>query len=472
MSKTRRGLVLVLVGAAAAAPSALAETPSDLMTQARLALDLGDLGAAEGGFAGLAADPAAPERVRAEALVRLGVVGRALGKAQASTRAFQRAIESPARDAEVTRLLALALTGVAPDSRTWAREWRRVRFVYDPGAAGRQLSIRWPGEPPQDLRATFPADDPVTFDLEDVPLMTFLHHFLHAWRPDDSSCPTCKWPGPRTSPGFENWPESYQPPADVGRLGWVIHSGIQGQGADGPDDIRSARVTVKASNTPWNELFENVLASHGLGFALEKGLLFIARTEDLGSFERIRHRTYGGPPISLIFLYGRLPDVFRLIGDVTGIRIVPDEGLPGSFTTLVAERPAMEVLDLVLAATDLAVTRIDVRDGPPGTTALRVQRLADVAEEALDLSRLEPTPGRRTRAQAVNSPTPARFASLEGVVQVKQVGSRSWISARPDMQLKEGDLVRTGPGARAEIRFADGMSFRLRPDSLITIDAR
>jgi hypothetical protein len=473
MSKPRRGLLpLILAGAAAAAPSAPAATPSDSMTQGKLALDLGDLAAAERAFTGLAADPTAPERVRAEAAVRLGVVGRALGKMQASARAFSRAIESPARDAEVTRLLALALTGVAPESRSWAREWRRVRFESLAGPAGAQPSVRWPSEAPQDLRATFPADEPVTFDLEDVPLMAFLHNFLHAWRPDDPSCRRCQWPGPRTISGFESWPESYQPPADVERLDWVIHSGIQGEDADGPDDIRSARITVKASGVPWNELFENVLASHGLGFVLERKLLFIARTEDLGAFERIRHRTYGGPPISLMFLYGRLPDVFRLIGDVIGLRIVPDEGLPGSFTTLVTERPAMEVFDLVLAATDLALTRIRVPDGPPGRTALRVQRLADAAEAALDLSQLDPTTARRPLGQAINSPTPARFSSLEGAVQVRRVGSRTWIPARKDTQLNQGDLVRTGPDGRAEIRFADGFSFRLKPDSLVTLDAR
>lgn len=390
MKNTRRDLLLLLLSLATlgSAPSAMAATWEKLLTQGKLAADLGDRPSAERLFADLAADAAAPDNVRAEAQVRLGVVERALGKTQASATAFQRAIASQARDSGVTRLLALALAGVAPDRAIWATDWPKVRFTARSGAAGAHPSILWPGAPPQGVREAFPATDPVTFDLENVALTTFLHHLLAAWRPADKGCPTCQWPGPRTSSGFENWPDSYQPPAAVGRLSLLIHSAVQGRQADGPGDVRGARVTVKASGMPWNEVFENVLASNGLAFVLERNLLFIARAEDLGAFERIRRRTYGGPPISLHFLDGRIRDVLGLLGDITRYRIVPDEGLQGSVTMVVAERSAMEVFDLVLAANDLAVTRIDAPDANPGATALRIQRLADVRGEAVDLSRL------------------------------------------------------------------------------------
>ena len=87
---------------------------------------------------------AAPERARAEALVRLGVVQRALGKAQASAAAFQQAMQSPARDAQVTRLLTLALAGVAPDRARWASQWPNVRLASAAGVAARRPSIRGP----------------------------------------------------------------------------------------------------------------------------------------------------------------------------------------------------------------------------------------------------------------------------------------------------------------------------------------
>jgi hypothetical protein len=66
--------------------------------------------------------------------------------------------------------------------------------------------------------------------------------------------------------------------------------------------------------------------------------------------------------------------------------------------------------------------------------------------------------------------TTARFTSLEGNVKVKPVGVFDWYSAEPSMVLRKSDLVRTGPGATAEITFFDGTVVRVRPDSLITIE--
>lgn len=68
------------------------------------------------------------------------------------------------------------------------------------------------------------------------------------------------------------------------------------------------------------------------------------------------------------------------------------------------------------------------------------------------------------------SVTAARFRSLEGNVRVKPVGTFEWVSADPRMILRKSDLVRTGPGATAEIAFFDGTVVHVRPDSLITIE--
>jgi hypothetical protein len=258
------------------------------------------------------------------------------------------------------------------------------------------------------VQEALPAKDPVSFDLEDVSLAAFLHHLLVEWQPDDKS-----WPGPRTSVGFQSWPESYQPPAAVQRLDFVIHAGVQGHAVK-VDPSAGPRVTVKVSSMPWNELFENVLASNGLGFVLEKNLLFIARVEDLGAFEHIRGRTYGGPPVNLHFLTANLlPDnvaigdprdrqTWKLVPDagllsllggdiLPGFRLVPDANLHGTVTLRLRDRPTMQVLDLFLAANDLALTRITPpADAKPGATVLRVSRLADAEGGAVDLSRLTP----------------------------------------------------------------------------------
>jgi len=47
-------------------------------------------------------------------------------------------------------------------------------------------------------------------------------------------------------------------------------------------------------------------------------------------------------------------------------------------TVRVSERPALQVIALLLAANDLAATRIEAPDVKPGTTALRISSLADV----------------------------------------------------------------------------------------------
>lgn len=465
MKRTAPRLALILsslLAALARAPSIAAETWEKRMTQGKLAADLGDQRVAEDVFAGLAADAQAPGRVRAEALVRLGAVQRAAGKAQASTVTFKRAMQSPARDAQVTRLLTLAVAGVAPDPKRWAGQWPKVRLVSPAGAPVRPL-IAWPGPGPQGVRDAFPVTDPVTFDLEDVPLVTFLHHLLTPWRQGE-------WPGPRTSSGFENWPQTYQPPAAVQRRGFVIHAGDGGFG--GPDS--GPRITVKASGLPWNELLENVLASNGLGFAIEKDVVFIARVEDLGAIERLRGRAYEGTPISLNFLYGGLDDVLRLFNDITGFQIVPDANLQGSVTMRISERPAMWVLDLVLAANDLTATRIDSPDGTPDATAMRIQRLAEASGEAVDLSRLRPGPPRPRPTAPPNvapsgSAPSASLVPLEGTVQVKKAGGLEWLPAPADTPLGLGDLVRSGPAASAEIRFNDDNSVRLRPCSLFAV---
>lgn len=66
--------------------------------------------------------------------------------------------------------------------------------------------------------------------------------------------------------------------------------------------------------------------------------------------------------------------------------------------------------------------------------------------------------------------TGARFTSIEGRVQVKQAGTLEWKSATTSMVLRQNDLVQTGGGATAEIRFADGTVFNVRPETLMTIE--
>ena len=64
----------------------------------------------------------------------------------------------------------------------------------------------------------------------------------------------------------------------------------------------------------------------------------------------------------------------------------------------------------------------------------------------------------------------ARFVSIEGSVQMKAAGSLRWESANKAMLLNKADLVKTGPGSSAEIRFFNDAVFRVRPDCVFVIE--
>ena len=53
---------------------------------------------------------------------------------------------------------------------------------------------------------------------------------------------------------------------------------------------------------------------------------------------------------------------------------------------------------------------------------------------------------------------------------MKRASTLEWLPATRAMVLQQNDLVRTRSGGTAEIRFADGTLFNVRPDSLITIE--
>jgi hypothetical protein len=400
--KIRMATLAVLV--MLAATIATAAPVEERLTQGKLAADLGDHAAAEKAFASVSTDNAASAPSRAEALVRLGIIQRTQGKTQASADAFQKAMASPGRDAAVTRLLALAVAGVAPERARWERDWSKVSLAVRGGAP----AIVWPGPAPKGVRELFPSD-PVTFDLHDVSLAGFLSSFLGHQRSERIR---------EGLPGFENWPPSYKVPVALqeGKMDYIIHADVQGHR---PDcwDARATHISVKATNMPWNELFENVLASHGLGFVLEDNLLLIAPLEKLGALDRVRGRAYPGRIIALAFLNhhaypaitprGKTMEEYRrsaqdrtlqvhdpgafaqgsFFEEIWGFRFVVDSDLQGAFNYRLMHRPSMEILDLMLASTDAAAVRLPDENGKP---VLRIATVAAAGAQALDLSKVQP----------------------------------------------------------------------------------
>jgi hypothetical protein len=70
---------------------------------------------------------------------------------------------------------------------------------------------------------------------------------------------------------------------------------------------------------------------------------------------------------------------------------------------------------------------------------------------------------------ATDVETGARFEKIDGSVHVKRSGTLDWVAATRAVVLRQNDLVKTGPGATAEIHLADGGVINVRPDSLMTI---
>ena len=64
----------------------------------------------------------------------------------------------------------------------------------------------------------------------------------------------------------------------------------------------------------------------------------------------------------------------------------------------------------------------------------------------------------------------AKFVNLDGRVQIKKVNSVQWVDATLSTSLDKGDLVETGSDGDARISFADGTSYTIKPDTLITVE--
>lgn len=66
--------------------------------------------------------------------------------------------------------------------------------------------------------------------------------------------------------------------------------------------------------------------------------------------------------------------------------------------------------------------------------------------------------------------TQARFVNLDGKVQVKKVNSVTWNTADYRMTLDKGDLIQTGSDGVARLTFADGTTYTVKTDTLITVE--
>lgn len=65
----------------------------------------------------------------------------------------------------------------------------------------------------------------------------------------------------------------------------------------------------------------------------------------------------------------------------------------------------------------------------------------------------------------------ARFVQLDGRVEVRKLGSSEWRAADHQMALDKGDVIRTSGDGIARISFANGTTYVVKPDTLITVES-
>lgn len=264
---------------------AQADSLADQMTQAKVEADLGHSATAITIFTTIAADPAAPRSLQAEALVRLGAARAAAGDAQGRVAAFERVVKEHGDDEEAIRLLILAVGSAVPGPDRWEQAWRKVQLGIDVTHRERPTPwIRWP-EAPWNFRRTLTDDKakvvrfvvdgpmgytgaPISLDFKDGDLQDIFRLF-----------------------------------ADISGLNVVVNPGVKGF------------VTFKLMNTPWDDVLDRLLSANGLWYQLNENVLHIAPVDQLLAQPT---RRFTGKAIDLDYKERELRDAFRSIASHGG----------------------------------------------------------------------------------------------------------------------------------------------------------
>jgi hypothetical protein len=86
------------------------------------------------------------------------------------------------------------------------------------------------------------------------------------------------------------------------------------------------------------------------------------------------------------------------------------------------------------------------------------------------MSKISEVIGAHTAPTAELTAKQAKFVNLDGRVQVKKVNSVQWVTADYRMALDKGDLVQTGADGAARVTFADGTTYTVQSDTLVTVE--
>jgi hypothetical protein len=86
------------------------------------------------------------------------------------------------------------------------------------------------------------------------------------------------------------------------------------------------------------------------------------------------------------------------------------------------------------------------------------------------MARISKAVGAGADAGAELTAKQAKFVNLDGKVQVKKVNSVQWVNADYRMALDKGDLIQTTGDGAARVTFADGTTYTVQADTLVTVE--
>src|SRR6266852_8855969 len=86
------------------------------------------------------------------------------------------------------------------------------------------------------------------------------------------------------------------------------------------------------------------------------------------------------------------------------------------------------------------------------------------------IARISQALGAGASAGAELTAKQAKFVNLDGRVQVKKVNSVQWVAADYRMALDKGDLIQTSGDGAARVTFADGTTYTVQADTLVTVE--
>jgi hypothetical protein len=86
------------------------------------------------------------------------------------------------------------------------------------------------------------------------------------------------------------------------------------------------------------------------------------------------------------------------------------------------------------------------------------------------MAKVSKTLGAGVNANAELTAKQAKFVNLDGKVQVKKVNSVQWVAADYRMALDKGDLIQTTGDGAARVNFADGTTYTVQADTLVTVE--